>query len=551
MQQSLKEPNQLLTRIKRQVSVLRSGSFIFLAVIVLLYSCRKEDTSWNSDWTAPLVNDTLSLDNLVNDSTLSVNSLSNLEVDLTRTILDIGISDIVGIGDTVIKHSFTSSVPFLSVPPGFSVVNEIEEHTINVEELQLKKIRVSSGTIKMRVYNPLSTKAFFTVQLPGVSRDGVEFSENYVAPAGSISSPSTVDAILDISGYEIDLTGMDGSSFNILQSKLLVNSDPAGPTITVTSSHVFKVEAEFKNIKIDYARGYFGNKIVADTLTKQIDFLSNLSSGSIDFPSATVQFDIVNGMKVDAKATVTLVSSTNFSGNTVALNGTNINTPVYLDPATGSWSSLVSSTESILFNGSNSNVETYLENLGKSHTIGYKVQLNPWGNTSGGWNEIFPNSRLKVRLKAQMPLSIGADGLTLKDTFDLDVEQNDAKTHVESGIFVLKATNAFPFSCGATLYLMDSLGNLLHTVTGSDVIQSSVYGVVDPVDGLKKEDSEIQFVLTKAVLTDLNKIKKVAVQATFNTPDPANGNTVQVAIPAGAFLAVKLKAKLNIKAIYN
>jgi hypothetical protein len=551
MQQSLKELNQLLNKIKRQVNVLRSGSLVFFAIVVLLSSCRKEDTSWNSDWTAPVVNDTLSLNNLVNDSTLFVNSLSNLEVDLTRTILDIGISDIVGIGDTVIKHSFTSAVPVLSVPPGFSIVNEIEEHTINVEDLQLKKIRVNSGIIKMRVYNPLSTKAFFTVQLPGVTRNGIEFSENYVSPAGSMSSPSTVDAILDISGYEIDLTGMDGSSFNILQSKLLVNSDPAGPTITVLNSHVFKVEAEFKDIKIDYARGYFGNKIVADTITKQIDFLSNLSSGSIDFPTSSIQFDIINGMKVDAKATVTLVSNTNYTGNTVSLTGANINSPVYLDPATGNWSSLISSTEAIQFNGTNSNVESYLENLGKSHTIGYKVQLNPWGNTSGGWNEIFPNSRLKVRLKAQMPLSIGADGLTLKDTFDLDIEQNDTKTHVESGMFVLKATNSFPFSCGVTLYLMDSGGNMLHTVTGTEVIQSSAYGTVDPVDGLKKGDSEIQFVLTNAVLTDLNKIKKVAVQATFNTPDPANGNAVQVTIPAGAFLAVKLKAKLNIKAIYN
>lgn len=531
--------------------MLRSASFIFLAILGLLSSCRKEDTSWNSDWTAPLVNDTLSLDNLVNDSTLSVNSFNNLEVDLTRTILDLGIEDVVGIEDTVINHSFSSSVASISVPPGFSFVNEIEEHSINVEDLQLKKIRISSGTIKMRVFNPLTTKAYFTVQLPGVKKNGIEFSENYVAPAGSTANPSSVDAILDISGYEIDLTGVDGSSFNILQSRLVISSDPTGPTITVLNSHVFTVQAEFKNIKIDYARGYFGNKVVADTLTKDIGFLSNLSSGSIDFPASSIQFDIVNGMKVDAKATVTLVSNTNFAGNTVALTGSNINSPVYLDPATGTWSSLVNSTETILFDGSNSNVESYLENLGKSHTIGYKVQMNPWGNTSGGWNEIFPNSRLKVRLKAQMPLAIGADGLTLKDTFDLDIEQNNAKTHVESGMFVLKATNAFPFSCGVTLYLMDSGGNLLHTVTGTDVIQSSVYGAVDPADGLKKEDTEIQFVLTKAMLADLNKIKKVAVQATFNTPDPVNGNSIQIPIPEGAFLAVKLKAKLNIKAVYN
>ena len=46
-------------------------------------------------------------------------------------------------------------------------------------------------------------------------------------------------------------------------------------------------------------------------------------------------------------------------------------------------------------------------------------QINPGGNVSGGYDELFPNSRLKVNLKATMPLSIGVNDLIIKDTFDL------------------------------------------------------------------------------------------------------------------------------------
>jgi hypothetical protein len=534
--------------------VFRIKLIVILILIVSFVSCRKEKTSWNSDWMAPLVHDTLSLNNLVNDSTLTINSSSFLEIDLTRTIIDLGIDDIIGIPDTIISHDYSISSGSLNVPPGFSIVNDVQEHTLVVEDIQLKRIRVSDGRIKVKVYNPLGTKVFFIVQLPGVVKNGVEFEQNYSVTGGSISNPGFAEATLDISGYEIDLTGENGSLFNLLQSRLIINSDPAGPTVNVTTAHQFKVDAEFIDVKIDYARGYFGNKIITDTISTEAflddNLLSNITAGAIDFPDCSLQFDITNGMKVDVKALITTVKNTNYAGNTISLNASAISSPIFLDPATGSWSSLTPSSESLVFNSTNSNIESYLENIGDIHTIGYNLQLNPWGNTSGGWNEIFPNSRLKVKLKAQMPMTIGVDGLTLQDTFNLDLSQDLEKSHVASGSFVIQATNAFPFSCNTVLYLMDTNNNVLHTVFGTDNVQSALYGVIDPSDGLKKMSSEVEFLLSSNIIKDLDKIKKVSVRAEFNTPDPETSSNLPVSVPAGAFLAIKLKARLNVEVIY-
>jgi hypothetical protein len=312
---------------------------------------------------------------------------------------------------------------------------------------------------------------------------------------------------------------------------------------------VFKVQAEFKDVKIDYARGYFGNLSISDTTDYLLEPLANLTAGTLDLPWSDIQIEVINGLKVGAKATIALVKNTNYNGNTVSLSAPQIGTPVFLDPATGSWSTLVNSTEVLSFDQNNSNVEQYLENLGKKHTLGYKIELNPWGNVSGGWNEIFPNSRLKVRIKAQMPLAVGADGLTLRDTFDFNVSQNQNATHIESGELVLNVVNSIPLSADAVLFLMDDAGNVIHTVTGTSPVLSAKYGQGDPLDNLQKMSSEVSFALTSAMILDLDLIKKIAVQVKLDTPNPQSGFNEMMNIPAGAFMSVKLKARFKLRAV--
>lgn len=514
---------------------------------VLFFSCRKEKAKWDTAWVAPIVNDTLSLSNLVNDSTLSVSSSGFYEVDLTRTLIDWGIENLVSIPDTLIEHSFTSVVPSLSVPPGFSFVNEIEEHELNIQDVQLKKIRVNSGTIQMTVYNPLPTKAFFTVQLPGVVKDGVEFQEQYAVEGGTTSNPGSETAVLDLAGYVLDLTGETGGDYNKLQSRLIISSDPVGPTVTLTNTQVFNVLANFSGIKIDYARGYFGNKILEESKELNIDFMSMVAGGSIDIPGPQLQLIVTNGMKIAASATLNSLTNTNYAGNTVELTGSSMSTPFYIDPATGSWNTLTNSTKNISFSSSNSNLEAYLENLGKKHTINYRLELNPWGNVSGGWNEIFPSSRFKVQFNAQMPLSVGADGLTLRDTFDFKLNQNTDASHASSAELVLTASNAFPFSADIKLTLLDANGAVLGQITGDKQVASSVGGVLAS-NGLVVSSSEVIFSLPESLVSKLNDKTKVVVNAVFNTPD-ANGINTQQSIPFGAFLAVKLKARLNVNVV--
>ena len=523
-------------------------TLVFTFFCLLFFSCKKEKTSWESEWSAPLISDTLSLDNLVNDSTL-MNDGGFYALSLQRTLFDFNISELIDIPDTTINEIFAPTLT-LPISAGGSFVNSVEEHELNIPDVELKKIILKEGFIDVRLENPISTKTLFTVQLPGVTKNGITFSQLYVAPAMSSGQNGVVQETISLAGYAIDLTGITGGQHNVLRSQIEVKTDPSGSDITITPSDVTKVFATFRDVKIDYARGYFGNKLFSDTSTTIIEALSKLKSGTIDFPESVVRFEIENGIKVNAAAKVLLVSNENTNGNSVALNGFNIGANFDINSATGSWNSLVPSLKVIEFNAGNSNMESYLENLGYSHEIGYSMQMNPWGNVTGSWDEVFSNSRLRIGVNVNMPLQIGMDNLIVADTFELTLNQNPDKTRVKSGEFVLETKNAFPFSGEIEIHFLDDNMQRLHTVLGSQEIISSLMGSYDAQSNLNVGSSIVTFILTDNILNDINNIESIIVEAKFNSVNPISGVSEQVKIPFGAFLGVKLKTRFITENIF-
>ena len=522
---------------------------VYILFMLLALGCKKENTVWETEWGAPLINDTLSLDNWVNDSTFT-QSGNNYVLDLERTLFDLKLNELISLPDTTIQELFIPAVS-ISVAPGTSFAgNTIEEHVFEIEEVQLKKVILSGGYIDFKISNPLATKTFFNVSLPGVEKDGIEFLGQYEAPAAYNGVSGQSQNTLDLTGYELDLTGITGGEFNILQSYITVTSDPFGPTVTLTPQDITIVDVTLREITIDYARGYFGNKIISDTSDVTIELLNSINSGAIDFPAASISFEVENGIKVSAEGLLTTVRNENALGVVVNLSSPQIGSSFNIDPAIGSWNTLTPSHKEIVFDQTNSNIETFMENLGAKNELGYKIQLNPWGNVSGGWDEMFPNSTFKIRMKANMPLSIGLDGLVLSDKFDVSFNQEPGKTRIKSGEFILETSNAFPISAAIKLILLDQNGTALHTIAGTEAMQAAQFGQFSTEHNLYVADSKLHFVLSEAVLNDLNSVKRIVVEATFNTLNPTNNMSEQMSIPFGAFLAVKLKAKLKSENVF-
>jgi hypothetical protein len=523
---------------------------ILLLLTILICSCKKKQTTWNTDWSAPIISDTLSLSNLYNDSTLVSSNQTSIDLDLSRTILNLGLSDLVGFPDTTINQSFNLNFSLSNVPAGYTFANTIEEHSFDLNEVQLKKVDVSSGSIKLKVFNSIATKVYFKIILPGITKNGLAFEQIFFVNAGTNVQPGSAEELLDISGYSFDLRGVNGLGYNKLQSQLIITSDPTGPSVAISSNNDFSFSAELSGLKFSYAKGYFGNALISETAEFLVPYFNSIVAGNLDLPSANLDFEIENGMKFGIKGKIISAENTNSSGNTSQLVSSNLGNDFLISPATGSWNSLQTSSQHLIFSAANSNIESYLENFGSSHQLAYQLQLNPWGNVSGGNDEIFSNSRLKIKIKSQIPLIIGADGLTLRDTFNIDLKQNSNKTHAKSGLISLSATNAFPLACEPILYLLNENGSILYTINATSQIYSSLLGSLNTQSGLFEKSSLLEFILTEDIVENLDKIKKIVVQAKFDTPNPLTGWNEAQSIPFGAFLAVKLRLKLNAEIVY-
>ncbi|MFM7473596.1 MAG: hypothetical protein ACKO00_06740, partial [Crocinitomicaceae bacterium] len=83
---------------------------LLLSIFLILYlicSCKKQPTTWEQELVSPIASDTIDLSNFYNDSTLVSVIPGSLNLDLTRTILNIGINDVVKIPDTTISQVFS------------------------------------------------------------------------------------------------------------------------------------------------------------------------------------------------------------------------------------------------------------------------------------------------------------------------------------------------------------------------------------------------------------------------------------------------------------
>jgi hypothetical protein len=295
---------------------------------------------------------------------------------------------------------------------------------------------------------------------------------------------------------------------------------------------------------LDYARGYFGNELVSDTVYAQIDAMNNIADGLMDVDAMTFDLTIENGLKVNGKFKINSLKNINTAGSSVALSHPNIGTWNTINAATGSNGNITPSNTTLNFTPGNSNFEQYVENHGATNELSFQLQMNPWGNVSGGWDEIYDAYPLRVKLNGLFPLNVGLTDLIFQDTFALSLVNDPNKSNVKSGQIWVNAMNAFPFEGNLELYLLDVNHQTVAVVSGTSAIESSVFGSV--VNGIMQKKSVVYFPVSEAVCDDLGRVKFCMIKLKLNTYN-AGGTNTQVPIPANAFFKFKLGANLTIE----
>lgn len=391
--------------------------------------------------------------------------------------------------------------------PSQDILNEDTTFNFDFDGAELNSISLSDGEIVLDINSTLNTNLKFEYRISGATKDGQEFYVyREIPPLGSINE--TIALI----GYECDLTGADGSQFNnlLLESRAWIDS--TGVPVSISLNDGVSSLVTISNITPEYAKGYLGQDSITESGESSfIDFRS--FGGDIDFEFVDVKMVTENFLGASANLHVLKIESFNGSSS-IELESPLISSPFNIAAGVESGDSenpVIGTITEIVFDETNSNIDKIVES--KPDKIAYEFEMILNGeNDNNQYNDfIYLDYGVKSELQIEIPVSMKATNMILKDTVNVSLSVPDL---IEDGSFTVLVNNGFPFSADIKLELMNSEGLILETLESQSLIQASE---VNPKGITSRSTmSKINFPFEN-LSSVLNKTKMIGIEITLNT----------------------------------
>lgn len=441
---------------------------VFSIFLVVFFSgCIKKDdfefdnpdfSSWNPDVALPLVNASLSMDDILGRADSGL-----LEVDpaTDRIILiyESNVYSLVGADFLPLLQQVDFDnfqlTPFDSTQLALNgnLIQQLQrDFLFNVANGELlDSIILKSGNLDIALTNSAPHGGVFEIKIPGAKKNGVVFEKSI--PFNSANgTPEIITESFDLSGYSIDFTSGTGSNrIFIRYESAWTNS---GSPERWTNSPLNFV-CNYRSLKLSAAFGDFGQRSLSLSVdSNELSVFQNTLGGSIRLDQPKLIFNIRNGFGMPIRAELRNLSALPMTGSPMPITGAIPNPlPVGVPGAPG----LTAST-SFFLDYNNSNIETVLNSSPKY--INYEIEAV--SNIPGGSrNFLLDTSRFTVGMRMELPLVGYASGLTVQDTADFNI---DSVQELESAMFRLYLSNSFPAQSRTQIYFTDSLYQILDSL---------------------------------------------------------------------------------------
>ncbi len=489
-----------------------------LILTISLASCiREEATTWNINAAGPIAHGRLSLGDMVADSLLSLAETGLWHLIISENLTDLNLDSIVSIPDTTIKQSLLVPLiggPF-SIPPNSSIIGIDEENSLNVSQASLKEVHVKGGMLEYTVRNYINGYLTCTYELPGVTKNGEMAVLVANTEPGSSSNPDISFGVLDLSGYEMDLTGESGNEINTLLSHIIVKTSADAPVnAEIFGMDSVSIELKIVDPQISYARGYFGQHQYS--LDQTVDFgdALNLPQGILNLSEISVDFEVENFVGADAQIQFNQLLAVNtYSALSNSLNSPDLLSQINVTRATQIGDQIFPTYQHIAISESNSNVDVFIETLPNQVQIDADITINPLGNISDNNDFIYTDKTLNAWMNIDVPLCIGMSGLALSREIELTGDSIDL---VANGELFLHLTNGFPFSAEINLVLRNEdsewISNLIDSTTMTTGLTTDGFLVLP-------QTSVFTIPVTQFVIDNLNAPNRLFLEITFDTPE--------------------------------
>lgn len=422
-----------------------SGLWVTLGILMISACSNKEldfdmidDLKVKSGATLPLANLSLSIEDLVSDiedSTLVVDPDNALRIYYREdSVFTYSIDDILTVPDQ-------SPIP-LPVDRNQPTV-DIEVALGTIAGAQLFDATFETGTVKMELSSNVAptadTRVAFTIR--NAVLNGLVYADTFVLPAGATAS---VDSAL-INGLLFDFTN-GNTGVNVLDLGLELID-----TMNVSSNAVVIGQFSLKDLSVEVATGYFGDRLQS---APPGDFDFNIN-GLDQFAGGFYLTDPRLTLITRSTVGLPLEISTDFIGENAELNRVSLdNSPfqVQASPAPG-----VVANSNLVIEPSTSQISEFLANIPQKIYYSGSVQINPQGQPASP-NFISNTSNVVVDFEVDVPMEFRLEDMRLDEIAEIGSGINNLE-NVEELTVYFRSENRLPFDLNLSVSFLTATGD--------------------------------------------------------------------------------------------
>ena len=488
--------------------------FILILIAALFKGCTKnrKPIQWNANYSIPVAHGSLGINNLVADSILSTNPNSSLSIHYKRNLYQLNLDSLIDLPDNQLTDTFALPFPIgVDFNPGQTFINQPEEQLFDINSIELKEFEIESAVLSYSIKSTIEGEIIYDYTVnSAIDQNGNPFSISLTVPAAQNGILSTVSGTIQIPQTTWNLQGLSTGEVNTLLTTINVKvSNSNSGAVNVSNLDTIYIENQIESISPISATGYFGQQqIQVGPDTTSIDFLNKIVSGAIHTNDIDLNLELENGVGTDFKLKINELSS--IRNNTgVNLSHSIIGQSQNINRAYLVGNSVVPSFFTSTINSSNSNINSFIENLPTSFGYDIDIELNPLGNISGHNDFISKNHPLSIDVDLVTPFSFALDQLTLRDTIELSIVDTNG---INSGTLYMEITNGFPLSAEISLFPLNSTNQLLIPELIPSAIINSNNIVTDSIT------TTHSLTLSENTINNIKNSKQIIVEVVFNTP---------------------------------
>ena len=455
--------------------------------------------------TGTTVSDSVSIAGQTMDENLLA-ILHNMDINPSNGPVLINYSDAVITTITIADIGITEAT---AIFPEQQLTETIKEHSFDMGGAQIKEIGIKSGTVTIYVLSTLPNGKMI-YNIPSLKKNGLSFTSGEMLIPEATNTDLTAFEF-DFQGYVLDLSGQDGrtggDTINTIFTEAYTYIDSTGELETINYTDSFYSYVEF-DVIAEYAKGYLGQ----DTFefgpeTKDLTIFNKINADVFDLEKADLKIKIENFIGAEAEIQINDFSTSN--SNTIVLAGndqtgnTIIDNNYSIDRAylTGNGLPINTSITEIIIDADEM-LEIFPDKINTQATF----YINPNGQESNN-GFIYPDYTIKASMHMEIPLSFIAENLTLIDTNEITITNQE---NLEIDQIFINIKNGFPLNANLKLILLDNQDLVIDTLLAKTTVISALTDQNNLVSQINNTNIQIDY-------TNFNNVKKLISQVSFDS----------------------------------